>query len=233
MLGPSELPQEKEFVNPLDLSAPFLAEAPLPAPQSDSAPLPVEADPWPEEIALGSLSAISKKLPSRHHAEEELSPALESLQPRREWIEIEGGESLDYGDWWHETLRLWPWGSETETFAAEAVRNLSEGPWRERGARELEAFRRSALHPALTALSAAQRLQEIPYTRSLEGAIEDGLDWKTDAVSGPEAEFIAGLKERHGPQLHAYREALTRLFPGMRVERCQVYSTVLGATVWV
>ncbi|MDE1171906.1 MAG: UvrD-helicase domain-containing protein [Verrucomicrobium sp.] len=245
MLGPQE--SAEAFANPLELSAALLSETPLAAEAGGKTALPAQADAWPEKVELAPLLLATKKAPSRHETEEEpLSPAAESLLPRREWIEEMATEGTDYGTWWHETLRLWPWGKDAAAFAALAVRQLPEGPAQERGARELEAFRRSALHGLLAALPAEARLQEIPYSRLREadGRIDflyrepEGtwvlLDWKTDTWNPRELSreaFAAGLAERYGAQLHAYGEALAGFFPGMETLRSRIYSTALDAVL--
>ena len=252
--GPSEeaAPEaEGTFVNPLDLSRAYLS-GDLPLSEiaiPDQTPHPAKADRWPAPVDLGPVAHRGKKLPSRHGEEEETAAASAralSLQPRRTWIELGANESLAYGVWWHEALRRWPWQAEGKAlsqFIASAMLELPDGPQRERGKRELDAFRQSAVCRQLAALPASRRLQEIPYTRPLgDAAVEDGqidllyqeengdwvlLDWKTDALDP--ADYQIRLREKYGSQLTAYREAVSAF--GLPVKRCRIYSTVLGADV--
>jgi len=251
--GPSEEADpeaEGTFVNPLDLSREYLGDLPLPAGKAVvEAPPAIRADRWPAPVDLGPVAHRGKKLPSRHEEEEETIAASAralSLQPRRTWIELGANEALAYGIWWHEALRRWPWqaeGKATLNFIAEVLLELPEGPQRERGKRELEGFRQSAVCRQLSMLPAARRLQEIPYTRLLgDEAVEDGqidllyqeeggdwvlLDWKTDALDP--ADYRERLLEKYGSQLTAYKEAVSVF--GLPVKRCRIYSTTLGADV--
>lgn len=156
---------------------------------------------------------------------------------------------IDYGQWWHKTLEVFPWNASASKRAQYCDGVLREFPaaFAERAEGEWKRWTASELHSELID-SGKFFLPETPfsYPRSsdawMEGVIdlivvtksEDIwiLDWKTDRILVGESEqgFRARIFGQYGPQLEAYREVLEN---GMKrkVTRLGLYSTELGALI--
>ncbi|MBV9658902.1 MAG: UvrD-helicase domain-containing protein [Verrucomicrobia bacterium] len=172
------------------------------------------------------------------------------LFPPRALLGGRGGK--DYGNWWHATLESYPWthgaaSARTEYLAGRlATIPAGEPELSERARFEVARFAESRAHAEF--LHAGNVfLPEAPfsYPRNagewLEGILDLAVlthsgevwivDWKTDRrrQDETEAQLLARLAEKYGPQLRAYAEVFERGL-GRRVSRLLLYSTPLGQT---
>jgi ATP-dependent exoDNAse (exonuclease V) beta subunit len=171
------------------------------------------------------------------------------LEEEREFAAefLTGG--MEYGIWWHEVLRYFPWTSVSAAQEAYIAERLAVAPsaCRGRGAKELALFMKSELREKLRAVG-EYFLAETPFSalvgekEALEGVIDlvitgrNGscvvVDWKTNRPLAGETgdEFHRRLREIYERQLAAYRELLARKF-GRIVSGCWLYATVSGALI--
>ncbi|MDR1303826.1 MAG: UvrD-helicase domain-containing protein [Verrucomicrobiales bacterium] len=156
---------------------------------------------------------------------------------------------LEYGTWWHQLMRDFPWRSPAAARERYLRAQVAVAPaqFRQRGERETALLWQSALLKKLTAAGAIF-LPETPFSAltapgtALEGVIDlvvvgaDGdcvvADWKTNHRRREEsdADFHRRLREIYAPQLRAYADLLTRQFH-RTVSGCWLYATVSGSII--
>jgi ATP-dependent helicase/nuclease subunit A len=173
----------------------------------------------------------------RHEASSEESRALP-----------DGGEAIDYGLWWHETMEFMPWGQPTveiKTYLDEARAAAEALGFGQRADKELALLTGSGLFSELSASNWARLAELAVFAPIQEDAWMDGVidfalhdsgkkevwvvDWKTNgrrAGEAPDAMRMRLLKE-YAPQLRAYGEAMLHFFPAHGL-RLWLYISALG-----
>ena len=166
---------------------------------------------------------------------------------------LAGIGGIDYGNWWHAVLELYPWRAaaadvRTVYLRDQRARIAASVAWTARAAEELARFTASAAHGEFLA-EGGIFLPEMPFSHPrgagewMEGIMDlvvltrDGklwiVDWKTDRRWSADADdraFLKRLAEKYAPQLQAYAEVFARGL-GRPVDRLLLYSTALGQTV--
>ncbi len=145
-----------------------------------------------------------------------------------------------YGLWWHESMEYAPWGETDWNGYSDYV--ISRCPDPERGKREWTAFRQADFFDWFD--KPLKVWTEWPFFWPSRGReVYEGLidwlshdpeaqlyrivDWKTDRL----ADIPVELPKRYGPQIHAYRQALSA-HTGEKVE-AYLYSTPQGMLIHV
>lgn len=157
-------------------------------------------------------------------------------------------DPIEYGLWWHETMELLPWQAadvELEAYFREALDSAERKGFTARAARELTAFRTSALwtelrRPAwriLTELSVVAPLGDAGWVDGVIDLVAHDqaggrvlvIDWKTNHVRAgePAGALLERLLQEYRPQLVAYGDCLRQFFPSQRIE-LGIYATGAG-----
>ncbi len=160
----------------------------------------------------------------------------------------EGGEAIDYGLWWHETMEFMPWGGPAVECQAylEQARDVADAQgFGAKAARELALLAASALFSELnarrwTTLTELAVFAPIQTDAWMDGVIDFVLhdserrqvwvvDWKTNRQLAAETagEMRTRLLSDYAPQLSAYGGAVRHFFPGHEV-RLTIYASALG-----
>jgi ATP-dependent exoDNAse (exonuclease V) beta subunit len=160
-----------------------------------------------------------------------------------------GGDPLDYGVWWHETMEFIPWTGDdaaVRAYGERAVAVTAAQGFGERGGEEWarllasEAWRelRSPRWTRLAELAVFAPLRADAWIDGvMDLAIHDPaanevwiLDWKTNRrIAGEDDEqLLARLVGEYAPQLRAYGACAAGFFPGCTI-RLLVFSTATGS----
>ncbi|WOO41916.1 UvrD-helicase domain-containing protein [Rubellicoccus peritrichatus] len=202
---------------------------------------PIDLPPKEAPLNLSSIEFIKRTLPSslanhdagHYHDRNERDRLAEPDYPE---VSRGGPGGADYGNWWHDAMEVLPWEQPMAEWKAFLNERLSICPFPERGQSEIDCFIESEIAQKLSQAEVVRT--EIPIVwRANESTVYDGsidlaamtskgkwllVDWKTDRVGNdPAAELLAS----YGPQLAAYRDAVTGIFA---TPEAMLYSTRTG-----
>lgn len=224
-------------------------------PLGDKEPDESEARVVPETVDLALAEAMERPpLPARL-LPHELANAVDVSRSVRHDAGVDapapwsaGGDAIEYGLWWHETLEFLVWGSSGESVDAHIAAALVKAEpfgFTARAREEWEKFRRSEAWTVIND-SRWSRLAELGVFAPLgqqgwiDGVVDLVLydpaanevwvvDWKTNRRGRHESvdAFLGRLVEDYTPQLQAYGTCLQTFFPGARM-RLLVYSSAAG-----
>lgn len=197
----------------------------------DAPPVEVTVDHLDIEFIRRTLpSSLANHESGQHHDRSERDRLAEPDYPE---VSRGGPGGADYGNWWHEAMEVLPWDKRISEWKAFLDVRLPACPFPERGRNEIDRFLNSDIAQTLSQAEIVRT--EIPILwRANEDTVYDGsidlaamttegkwllLDWKTDRVGdNPAAELLAS----YGPQLAAYRDAVTGIFAA---PQAMLYST--------
>lgn len=163
-------------------------------------------------------------------------------------VQASGGDPIDYGLWWHETMEFLPWRANDAEMAAyldgSRARAEKQG-FAARAGRELELLTASDLWrelrawrgPILSELSVMAPLNAVGWVDGVIDLVAQDdaqtetlvVDWKTNQrLAGESADsLLERLVLEYRPQLEAYGSCLNRIFPNQRI-KLAVYATGIG-----
>ncbi|MEZ5275651.1 MAG: UvrD-helicase domain-containing protein [Opitutaceae bacterium] len=184
-------------------------------------------------------------------AHDEVRRLLHESGPTETMEPGEGGDPVDYGLWWHETMEFLPWGGDCATidhYLEERLQAVSGESFGVRARREVDLLLASELWTILQRPGVTIHTEVAVFVPGedrgwIDGildflALQDGaeadlvIDWKTNRRRRGEDDqaLLDRLGATYAPQLAAYSRAIGR---GLRrgSPRALVYSTVLGRAV--
>jgi len=160
-----------------------------------------------------------------------------------------GGDPLDYGVWWHETMEFVPWtadaaavdayGGRALTLAAalgfgerageEWARLLAGEPWREMRSARWTRLAELAVFAPLRADAWIDGVMDLVLHDAAAGEVWI-VDWKTNRRGENEDDeaLLVRLAAEYAPQLRAYGSCAAGFFPGCTI-RLLVFSTATGS----